>query len=165
MAFKAMYNQLANPKVTKFIQDHKDIGIIHLRRENLLKQYVSKVLIGKKRERRWQPHTTKKLPPVTTYISPEKAIAEMTRVQNYFREFEEALSLHNKIELIYEEMIDGSCLSDQATCSICNLLRIEVKPMCCNFVKINPNQLALIVENYQELADALSGSRFADFLD
>ena len=165
VAFKAMYNQLANRRVVEFLRQHTEIRVIHLRRDNLLKQYISKLLIGKKRERRWQPHATHKVPIASTYVSPAAAIQEMQRVRAEFENFERLLSQHEKIELVYEDMIDGQCLSDEVTQAVCGLLELEVRPMCCDYVKVNPNQLNVMVENYEELAEALRGTPFERFLD
>ncbi|WP_162010831.1 hypothetical protein [Nitrosococcus halophilus] len=139
--------------------------MIHLRRENLLKQYVSKMLLGAKRERRWQPHTTKKVPGVSIHISPTAAIKEMQRVRNQFLEFEQLLSHHHRIELVYETMINGQSLSNEAAEKICELFQLNPAPMHCDFVKINPNELELMVKNYDELASALRGTEFEQFLD
>lgn len=165
LAFKAMYNHFVNPKVREFLQSHTDIAIIHLRRDNLLKQYVSQALLGKKRERRWQPHSTSKLPLVSICISPQAAIKAMQQTKKKFDDFERLLSNHRKIELVYESMIEGRCLSKHATDAICNLLDIEQQPMCCDFVKVNPNELKLMIDNYEEVVNALSGTQFERFLD
>jgi LPS sulfotransferase NodH len=162
--FKAMYNQLSSPKVHEYLREHPDIRVIHLRRGNLLKQYVSKMLMGKKRDGVWQPHSTSKLPVVTTHVSPQEAIREMRYVQQQFDLYEDLLSKHNKIELVYEDMINGQCLSDAAMHAICELLEVEPVPMCCDFVKVNPNKLELMVENYQELSSALTGTVFEKYL-
>lgn len=160
VGFKAMYNHLKSAKVIDFLRTHSDIRIIHLRRDNLLKQYVSKATLGKKRERRWQPHSTTKLAPVSTRISPDAAIAAMEQTLKQFEAFERLLSGHQKIELVYEEMIDGGSLSASALSAICGLLDIEKRPMVCDYVKTNPNDLELIVENYAEVVKALRGSKF-----
>ena len=89
----------------------------------------------------------------------------MRRVCNQFAEFDRFLSHHQKIELVYETMINGQSLSDETTEAICELLHIESAPMYCNFVKINPNKLELMVENYDELVKALRGTEFERFLD
>jgi LPS sulfotransferase NodH len=166
VAFKAMYNHVKNPKVLDFLRKHKEIRIIHLKRENLLKQYVSKMLLGKKREqRRWQPHSTKKLPPVSIKIKPKAAIRAMEKVQEQHDFFKSFLEEHPRIDLIYENMIEGQCLSDDASKSVCQILDIENRKMCCNFVKVNPDKIQLIVDNYDELVDALQGTAYERFLD
>lgn len=165
LAFKAMYNQIDKPKAVQFLIDHKDIRIIHLKRENLLKQYVSKALLGKRRELRWQPHTTHKVPIITTTISPEAAIREMRRVQSEYDKFDSLFVKHQKVNLVYESMIEKGCLTQQATNKICQLLDITPMPLRCDFVKMNPNHLEQMVENYAELADEISRTEFAHLLD
>src|SRR6185295_1660068 len=51
--FKAMYNQVNIPWTRRYLERHTDIRILHLRRENLLKQYVSYLLMGRPRVKRW----------------------------------------------------------------------------------------------------------------
>lgn len=162
--FKAMYNQLRSPRVHEYLRAHTDIRIIHLRRGNLLKQYVSKTLMGKKRDGRWQPHSKTRLRAVKTHVSPAAAIREMRYVQEQVDLYEKLLSNHKKIDLVYEDMIDGQCLTEAAMHAICDLLEVESIPMCCDFVKVNPNKLEMLVENYQELASALAGTEFERYL-
>jgi hypothetical protein len=165
VAFKAMYNHLASKKVKKFLINHPEIKIIHLRRDNLLKQYVSKALLGRKRSRRWEPHSNKKLPVVSTYISPESAIRDMQNTLNQIDYYERFFSNHKKIELVYENMINGKCLNETVTNEICELLSIEKRPLCCDLVKVNPNRLELMIDNYSELVSALKGTHFERYLD
>lgn len=166
VVFKAMYNQMQSVKVQDFFRQHKEIRIIHLCRDNLLKQYVSKMLLGKKRgQKRWRPHSTEKIPTVTTRIAPEMAINSMQKIEAQYQKFESLLSQHHKIEMVYETMIDGQCLSEPVTNALCDLLQIEHRKMCCNFVKVNPNSLRQMIENYDELAEALAGTPYERFLD
>jgi LPS sulfotransferase NodH len=165
VVFKAMYSHVDNQAVRKYLQKHTEIRVIHLRRDNLLKQYVSKVLLGAKRERRWQPHTTHRIPVVSARVSPERAIREMTKVRDYFLEFERLLSGHRKIEILYERMFHGPSLSREVWAAIGGLLEIEPAQVGSDLVKMNPNDLRPMVDNYDELADALAGTEFAKYLD
>jgi hypothetical protein len=88
----------------------------------------------------------------------------MQYAQEQFDVYERLLSNHKKIELVYEDMIDDRCLTDAAMHAICDLLELEPAPMCCDFVKVNPNKLELMVKNYQELASALAGTEFEKYL-
>jgi LPS sulfotransferase NodH len=169
VGFQAMYNRVDTPSVRRFLQERKDIRIIHLRRENLLKQYVSKVLLTRKRgahrDRPWSPHATRPVPVVTTHISPDKAIEEMRKIRELFREFEQFLSGHRKIELVYEEMISGQSLSAAAWAAVGELLEIEPAEASSDQIKFNPGNLRPMVENYDELAAALKGTEFERYLD
>ncbi|MEX2123284.1 MAG: sulfotransferase [Woeseia sp.] len=166
VVFKAMYNHADNRRVRRYLAEHEEIRVIHLRRENLLKQYVSKVLMVKKRgERPWQPHTTYKIPVVSARISPRRAIDEMCRVRNSFMDFERLLSRHKRIEVVYERLFNGPTLSNEAWAAVSELLEIEPANATTDYIKINPNDLRPMVENYDELAAALAGTEFAKYLD
>jgi LPS sulfotransferase NodH len=163
--FRAMYNHVDNRGVLNYLTAHKEIRIVHLRRDNLLKQHVSKLLLGVKRERAWQPHTDHKIPVVSVQVSPERAIRDMQRVRDNFIRFEKLLSHHRKTELVYERMYHGQTLSQEAWEKISDLLEIESVPIAADLVKMNPDDLRPMVKNYDELAAALAGTEFERFLD
>jgi len=165
LGFKAMYNHLANNRVKQFLKQHTEIRIVHLRRNNLLKQYVSKRLLGVKRRKRWEPHATEKLPVVSVRIDPEAAIKDMQNSKKQFEKFETLLINHNKIEIVYEDMIEGGCLDSTTTDAICALLGVEHRPLCCDLVKTNPDQLKLMISNYEDIVSALRNTEFERFLD
>ena len=74
MAFKVMYNQIRPPWTMKFLRDRTDLRILHLRRNNLLKVYVSNQLLTVKRDNRWQPHATVPVAPVSMNIASASAL-------------------------------------------------------------------------------------------
>jgi LPS sulfotransferase NodH len=164
MAFKAMYNHLADPRARHYFCHHTEIRVIHLRRDNLLKQHVSKVLAPKKfAQQPWG--STKPLPAISTRISPARAIKEMQRAQELFQKYERLFSRHPRIELVYETMIEGQSLSEEAAAAVTDLLELDPAPMSARAVKVNPDNLEPLVENYDELVRALRGTEFERFLD
>lgn len=164
-AFKAMYSQLIDPRVRYYLRKHTEIRIIHLRRDNLLKQYVSNVLNKRRlRGERTFSNTKEPVPIIRTRISPARAMRSMRNNKKLFEHYEMLFSKHRKITLVYETMIEGQSLSETAAAAVCNLLKIDPAPMAGPFVKMNPDKLELIVENYNELVDALTGSEFEVFL-
>lgn len=165
VAFKLMYNHADRPRVKEYLAAHREIRIIHLRRDNVLKQHVSRLLLTAKRERAWQPHTDHPVPVVSVRVSPQDAIEDMRRVRNYFLEFERLLSGHRKVELIYERLFNERTLSQEALGKIAELLEIEPMPISSGLVKMNPNELRQMVENYDELVEALADTEFERFLD
>lgn len=166
---QAMYNRVDKESVRRFLQQNPDIRIIHLRRDNLLKQYVSKALLKRKRgpkERPWRQHVIAPVAPVAIRISPRKAIQGMRQVRAYFDEFENFLASHRKIELIYEVMINGQKLTRESWEALSDLLEVEpAENVASVLVKMNPSNLRPMVENYDELAAALRGTEFERFLD
>jgi LPS sulfotransferase NodH len=165
VVFRAMYNHVDNRPVRAWLTAHREVRVIHLRRDNLLKQHVSKLLLGAKRERPWQPHTDHKIPVVSVRVSPQRAIRDMQRVRDYFIEFEQLLSGHRKVELVYERIYNGQTLSHEAWAKISELLEIEPANIGADLVKMNPDELRPMVKNYDELAAALAGTEFERFLD
>ncbi|NET04037.1 MAG: sulfotransferase [Symploca sp. SIO2B6] len=163
---KVMYNQLENTGSRQYFLKNTEIRVIHLRRANLLKQYVSKLLklqggkLGRK-----NPFPTKSVPVVSIHVSPQKAIKEMRRVQNWFDQYKQLLSQHPHIELVYETMISGQSLSPDASKSVNDLLELESISMNSDLVKVNPEKLELMVNNYEELVTKLKGTEFECFLD
>jgi hypothetical protein len=164
MAFKAMYNHLGDPRTRRYFGHHTEIRVIHLRRDNLLKQYVSKIS-AQKRFAGGPWSTTRSLSVLSLRISPERAIKEMQRMRDLFQKHEQLFSRHSKIELVYETMIDGQYLSDETTIAIADLLELNPAPMRATSVKANPDKLELLIENYDQVVHELRGTEFERFLD
>jgi LPS sulfotransferase NodH len=162
--FKAMYNHIANPWTQRYLVTHTDIRILHLRRRNLLKQYVSYLLLGKPRVKHWQPHATEPIPAAQIVVSPRAAIEYMRRACEQFPRYEGVFSGHSRLGLVYEEMIDGKSLRAEVADQICDFLQVTRRPMTSKLVKINPERLQEMVKNYEELAAAVRKTEFASLL-
>ena len=73
--FKVMYNQLERPFALKYLREHDEVRIIHLRRLNLLKLHVSTLLMPKRRELQ----ANVPVAPIRIRVDPARAIASMRR--------------------------------------------------------------------------------------
>lgn len=166
MAFKVMYNQLIiDPRPLWYIVKNIDIRVIHLRRDNLLKQHVSNMLNKQNRQLGLPAHTTTPVSATSIYINPRLAIFRMRMVRWMFEFLGHLLRKHPYIELVYENMIDGQSLSSGASREITRLLDIDDAPMYSDLVKLNPNSLETMLQNYDEIIHALRGTEFERFLD
>jgi hypothetical protein len=163
--FKAMYNHLAPPWTLNWLLRQKDIRVIHLRRRNLLKQYVSYILMGRRRERRWLPNTTVPVAPVRIHVSPQQAMQFFRRMQELYPRFAARFHDHDVLPLVYEDMIDAQQIRTDVALELCDFLEVSRRPLTTPYVKINPESLRDIVTNYDELAAALRGTQFAEFLE
>ena len=159
--FKAMYNQLANPFALRYLKDDRTIRVLHLRRENLLKVHVSRLLMGK-RER---VQATAPVDAVRTHVDPREAITAMRRARERYERFEALFGDHPRLQLTYESLFDGQELSAGTTAAICEFLAVARHPMRSNLTKLNPESLRDMVTNYDELAAAVARTEFADMLD
>jgi hypothetical protein len=159
-AFKAMYNQLANPFALRYLRDDPTIRVLHLRRQNLLKVHVSRLLMGK-RER---VQATGPVEAVRTHVDPAEAIAAMRKARQRHGHFEAIFSGHPRLQLTYEALFEGQGLSEATTDAICEFLGVARHPMRSKLTKLNPESLRDMVTNYDELTAAVSRTEFAEFL-
>ena len=160
-AFKAMYNQLANPFALRYLTGDRTIRVLHLRRQNLLKVHVSRLLMGK-RER---VQATAPVNAVRTHVGPHEALAAMRRARERYERFDALFGGHPRLQLTYESLFDGQELSAGSTGAICDFLAVARHPMRSRLTKLNPESLRDMVTNYDELAAAVARSEFAEMLD
>jgi LPS sulfotransferase NodH len=159
--FKVMYNQLANPFASRYLQQNEDIRILHLRRHNLLKVHVSKLLMPKRaRVQAFEPTSA-----VQIHVDPAEAIASMQAARALYSRYDQLFARHPRLPLAYEELIDGNQLQAGTAARVCDFLGIEQHAMSSRLVKLNPESLREMVTNYDELADAVRRSEFADLLE
>jgi hypothetical protein len=163
--FKAMYNHINNRWTLGYFRDHPEIHVLHLRRHNLLAQYVSKVLLTVKRDKPWQPHATAPVSVARTVIDPAAALAYVREKRAQYDHFERFFARNPRYHLAYEHMIDGQNLREQDANGVCDFLHIERRPMHSKLIKMNPTYLREMVTNYDELAKAFSATEFRDMLD
>lgn len=159
--FKVMYNQLARPFALRYLREHEEIRILHLRRENLLKLHVSTLLMPKRRELQ----ATAPVAPICIRVDPVRAIASMRMAGERFERFEEIFARHPLLTLTYENLIDGQSMQAETVRRICGFLGVPPQPMRSSLVKVNPESLRNTVTNYDELAAAVSRTEFAHMLE
>lgn len=159
--FKVMYNQLARPFSLRYLREHEEIRIIHLRRDNLLKLHVSTLLMPKRRELQ----ATAPVAPIRVRVNPAKAIASMRKARARYEQFEKIFERHPRLSVTYETLIDGEFLQTETGRRICEILGVPPHRMGSGLVKVNPESLREIVTNYDELAAAVSRTEFADMLE
>lgn len=158
--FKAMYNQIARPFAARYLVENEDIRVIHLRRHNLLKVHVSTLLMNKRK----QLQATAPTETVWIDVNPQKAIASMRKARERYESYDRAFERHPRLQVSYEDLIDSSGLTEENRSRICDFLSIAQLPMASPLVKLNPESLRDMVTNYDQLAEAISRSEFADML-
>jgi LPS sulfotransferase NodH len=159
--FKAMYNHISNPLTLGYLRRHTEIRILHLRRNNLLKVYVSKLLMTEgKRVRSSGPVAVSKV-----HVDPVAALAAVRKTRDQYEHFETVFGAHRRLQLVYENLIEAQTLNPLVSSAICDFLEIERVPMRSRLMKVNPDCLADFVVNYDELASYFSGTEFVDLLD
>lgn len=158
--FKAMYNQLSYPFALRYLREHEEIHVIHLRRENLLKVHVSRLLMPKRQ--RLQAFAP--VEPIWVRVDPALAVAEIRNAHARYEHFVKLFERHPRIAISYEQLFDGAFLQGETSKRICEFLEIPQHPMKSQLVKLNPETLREMVTNYDELADVISRTEFAFML-
>jgi LPS sulfotransferase NodH len=158
--FKAMYNQLSRPFAMHYFDRNEDIRVIHLRRHNMLKVHVSTLLM----DEREQLQATAPAEAVWIRVDPAKAIASMRKARAYYDSFDQAFAKHPRLQVAYEKLFDGPYLQEETGRRICEFLEVPYHRMQSKLTKLNPDSLRDMVTNYDELADAISRTEFAEML-
>jgi LPS sulfotransferase NodH len=159
--FKAMYNHLAYRPTLWYLRAHEEIRVIHLRRENLLKVHVSRLLMPARKELQ----ARSPVDPVSIFVNPAEAIAAMRAAQQRHESFATVFGRHPRLAISYEKLIDGAQLQAETARRICEFLGVTQQPMRSTLMKVNPESLRQTVTNYDELAAAVSRTEFAGMLE
>ncbi|ELP33956.1 MAG: hypothetical protein Rhob2KO_19210 [Rhodopirellula baltica] len=168
VAFRGMYNQLQRKSIVNHLLQVQGLKIIHLMRDDLLRQYVSR----KQMHHRYNlhgkgsAHTSKPIKLNAIPISPAAALAEMTFMarsrEKLHKAFEdngnEILTLH------YERLLGGGMVDEADRKTLCEFLSVRDVEMTSDLVKMSQARLEDMVENFDDLRTAVQASEFADFL-
>jgi len=158
--FKAMYNQLSRPLAMRYFDANPDVRVIHLRRHNLLKVHVSTLLMSKRRIVQTRSPTDA----VWVRVDPAQAISSMRAARAVQERYEKAFERHPRLQLAYESLFNGQFLQADSARAVCGFLGVRESLMQSKLMKLNPESLRDMVTNYDELADAVSRTEFADLL-
>jgi hypothetical protein len=158
--FKLMYNQLARPFALRYFLGHREIRVVHLQRQNLLNVHISVLLMQKRKELQ----ATRPMAPIGIRVEPDKALAWMRKAVTRHERFEALFAGHERLDVTYETLFDGSHLQAVTARRICKFLGVSQQPMQSRIIKLNPRSLRDMVKNYDELAEAISGSEFSGML-
>jgi LPS sulfotransferase NodH len=158
VGFKVNYSQISRYPATISWVKQNDVKIIHLVRNNLLKRHVSnKIAIA-----RDQHHSRKPLKPIKVYIDPEILLDDFRRRQKRFDKYRKLFRDFPFLEVSYESMVADK---GTETGKVLKFLGIEqVMPLTTDLVKVNPDSVEDLIENYDEVEQTLINTEFKYFL-
>ncbi len=167
VGFRIMYNQMArDPRVLPHLQAFGKLKVIHLYRENLLKQFVSlRLMHAQQRHRRDSAHVYTPPPIARARINPQEAMRFVEEMQRQRAYYSNVFSKFQTYEVKYEDMISTSGLNVAIQSGLCDFLQVSNVTMNSRQVKMNPAHLSDFVANYDELASALQAAGYAHFID
>lgn len=160
VGFKVNYSQIKKYRVTISWVKQNDIKIIHLVRNNPLKKLVSHKIA----HTRNLLHSTQPVEPIKVRIDPKILKKHLRKRQRSFDKqklFIETLDVPF-LEVSYESLVADH---DTETRKVLKFLGIDkFMPLTSELVKVNPDSLEDIIENYSEVKQTLINTEFENFL-
>jgi LPS sulfotransferase NodH len=158
MGSRVSYGQARKyPEIVEWIKEN-DASVIHLIRQNPLKAIVSHFTAQK----RHTYHTTAKVKRVTVQLSPQKLQRAVTKRLREIEMYRQMFKDRRYHEVYYESFVADR---NGETRRILDFLGIDqFVPLTSDLVKQNPDSLADILQNYQEVARAFKGSVLEKYL-
>ena len=158
VGFKFMYRQARrHHEVKDWCSDH-NVRVIHLIRQNFLKLMVSGILA----RQRGVYHSKKALPPTKVRIATSRLVRDLDRMAHRVRQNRDIFSEGQYMEVLYEDFV---ARQDDETRRILKFLEInDFTPLTSDLVKISPNTLEDLIDNFQAVVETLAGTPYEAFL-
>jgi len=159
VGFKLMYNQLRRNPVLYLAFERMEFRVIHLLRRNILKTEVS-ATVAKQTGRFHLKERPEE--PVRVHFDPDQLVRRLEWRERAIRRHRRRLRRFSPLEVTYEDLVaDRPAQSLRIT----RFLGVEPRTLTTEWVKVNPDRLATIIENYDEVAERLRDTPFAELLD
>ena len=164
VGFKLKHDELVRPymKQTRdLIQKDTDIKIIHLRRENLLERYLSWYIVN---------HVTgitmrvkgQSLPKIDQVkLDPNKCQENFEQTEKRYDFFKQIFINHPVLEVTYEELVSEQ--KRQKLSEIQDFLAVKHINLSSKLVKVIQKDVRKTIENYGELRDFFSNTKYSKF--
>lgn len=145
-------------------QLHKDgFKIIHLRRENLIHHAMSNIRANKFGYHQQKAKKRKKTGKVTVDL--DELMGWMKRTESLYAYEETLLEGVPSLTLTYENHIASEEKQHRMMPLVCEFLDIPYEAGSCAYDKISPRSLRDSIENYDDIVIALTGTKYAAYLD
>ena len=137
--------------------------IIHLRRDNYLRQSVSAMIAVKRG--RWTEAVDSPRQTIKSHIDPAELWSWLERRESSRVAEQAALAGLPHLELVYERDLLRPACHQQTMDRVFDYLEISPCEITANLRRISGDDLAGCIENFDEVSALLRGSRFAHFLE
>jgi len=145
------------PEILEWAMEN-DVGVIHLVRENCLKTVVSDFTAQK----RGVYHSSSSVERVTVRLSPRKLKRRLTWLTKEIEKYRTMLKDRRYCEVSYESFVANR---DAEARRILEFLHVnQCVPLTAGLMKLNPDSLEDILENYEQVARAFKGTAFERYL-
>lgn len=164
VGFKIFYEHAHTGKskaVWPFLRETEGLKIIHLKRRNILRSYVSYLIANRTGE---FIRFSTNAPPraVRVKVNIKRCRARFSKIERDRAKFEKYFSGHDILTVWYEDLC---ARPQQQLRKIQSFLGVSAAPLYSTVVKQNTGPLWEIVSNYRELRKAFARTRWAAFFD
>ncbi|WP_163351754.1 sulfotransferase [Desulfovibrio sp. JC010] len=166
VGFKLLYNQLFSPDLkplARYLFALDGLRVVHIRRTNLFKMYVSR-LIAAKRKERGATLNAASAADVETDIRVRADVDECAVFFRSTRDLEkrarEFFAMKPIIEVSYENITQNM---QQEMAKVLEFLNVREAELTTTSHKVRSRPVAEVVENYAEIRESFSGSEYAEF--
>ena len=158
LGFKVSYNHLEQyPAVVDWLREH-DVRIIHYIRNNLLKRFLSLQTL----RMRGFSHSTQPVALAQVHVNINKLNEDLLKRGRLIEKYRTIFMDNSYLEMFYEDFVANR---NTETKRVLKFLGIDTfRPLESDQVKLNPDSIEDIVENYEELVRALKGTAFEKYL-
>lgn len=158
--FRLIYDKAEqHPEILKSIKG-EGVKVLHLVRENVLKTHIS--FLTAPIHKMHHPRAGDEVNHVRLHLEPDSLLPWLEKRLNRIDFRRELISDMPNLEVSYEEFVKDR----QAEAARIQpfLGMSEVLPFESDLVKINPDRLDDVIDNYEEIRDLLTGTKFEKFL-
>ena len=160
VGFKLFYYHLTEDEWKKFLR-YEDVKIIHITRRNILRTIVSLDIAFK--TNKW--HTsffTLRTADKKVSLNAERLVQRIEEILEYEEVAHNRFKDRDIVEIVYENLIDNPKSEFERVRKFLNINSIDPEKI--TLRKQNPEKLSELIENYEEVSQALAGTKYAHFL-
>lgn len=165
VCFKLKHDELILPEFRTLrdeIVSDTDFRIIHLRRENLLRRYLSHYIADQVTHVRMAVHgqVIPEVPRVE--LNPQKCQKDFETVQSREMQFIELFAQHPSFSISYEEMVAGDAEKMRA---LLDFMGVSPRELTTTTLRLGCDDLREVIANFEELRTYFAGSPYSKFFE
>ena len=158
LGFKVMLNHIEEYYPLRKIFDRENYKIIILTRKNILKSYLSSILLKKRKV----AHSVKSQKAIKVHVNPESLIKRLNKQENDNSKLNSLFTNNRAMKITYEELFgdNESLFSD--ILDFIGVASDDIKKP--DLKKINPSDIKNIISNYDEIKKVLENHGYYKYL-
>jgi LPS sulfotransferase NodH len=161
VGFKIKYEELLLPDyawLLEWLKSHRELRVIHLTRENRLKRLISEVTATKVYGLYNVTSEAERPRAARISLSPEECLEDFARTEEREALFQGHFEGHGMFRTTYEAIVGDR--ADVRT-ELTRFLGVSPTALTTPTLKLNPDDLRSVLEDYEALAAAMQGTRYA----